>query len=190
MEDLTLWNDFRNGKEQALSYIYYHHAEFLFLYGQKFTDDKELISDVIQDLFYDLIRTRKRLGSTDNIRFYLARSFRRKLSLEIKKSKTKFGELTEKEMNFSINEEMTLDEKSEVLNQGLKELNSKQREILYYKFNCEFSYEQICEIMSISYDSARQMVSRSINSLKKILANHKMLFLALIFRKLYNTAKK
>lgn len=65
--------------EHALSYIYRQNTDFLFFYGKKFTPDEEFILDMIQDLFCDLIKCRKKLGETDNIRLYLMKSFRRKL---------------------------------------------------------------------------------------------------------------
>jgi DNA-directed RNA polymerase specialized sigma24 family protein len=49
---------------------------------------------------------------------------------------------------------------------GLKAISPKQREILFYRFMCDFEYSQICEIMSIKYDSARKQVFRAIQALK------------------------
>ena len=83
--DEQIWDDFRKGKSYALSHIYYQHVQFLFRCGKKFCKDDELVKDTIQDLFFDLIRTRKNLGKTDNIRFYLMASFRRKLGKAMKR---------------------------------------------------------------------------------------------------------
>ena len=96
--DKEIWNDFRKGKNYALSHIYHQHVQSLFRYGKKFSSDDELIKDTIQDLFFDLIRTRENLGKTDNICFYLMRAFRRKL---VKNLKNKFPQ------NFSEDFELT-----------------------------------------------------------------------------------
>ena len=71
------------------------------------------------------------------------------------------------------------------IKQGLQELNAKQREVLYYKFTLGYDYLQIYEIMSITYDSARQTVSRGINSLKQYMSESKLIFM-LIYRRLTN----
>src|SRR6056297_2450614 len=84
-QDKKIWNDFRKGEDYALSRIYFSHVQILFRYGKKFTQDDELIRDTIQDLFFDLIRTRNNLGETDNICYYLMTSFRRKLARTMKK---------------------------------------------------------------------------------------------------------
>lgn len=192
-EDKYIWDEFKNDAEHALSYIYNQNVDFLFYYGKKFTADESFILDMIQDLFYDLIRYRKNLSGTDNIRLYLMKSFRRKLIREIE-NKKKLAQLDsgynlEPKIVFSIEEEMITDEeqsrKIRFIRQGLQELNAKQREVIYYKFTLGYDYSQISEIMSITYDSARQLVSRGINSLKQYMSQNDF-FLILIYRRLRN----
>lgn len=190
-EDKYIWDKFKNDEEPALSYIYNQNIDFLFFYGKKFTIEEDFILDMIQDLFYDLIKYRKTLSETDNIRLYLIKSFRRKLlrGIESKKKLVKLDNVynLEPQIVFSIEEEMITNEeqsrKNEFLRQGLKELNAKQREVIYYKFTLGYDYDQISEIMSITYDSARQLVARGINSLKRFMAENNF-FLMLIYRQL------
>jgi len=190
-EDKYIWDEFKNDTENALSYIYNQNVDFLFFYGKKFTIEEDFILDMIQDLFYDLIKYRKTLSATDNIRLYLMKSFRRKLLRGIE-NKRKFAKLDsdynlEPKIVFSIEEEMITDEDQSRRNKfimlGLKELNAKQREVIYYKFTLGYDYSQISEIMSITYDSARQLVSRGINSLKQFMSENNFI-LMLIYRKL------
>jgi len=189
--DKELWEDFLIGEDYALSHIYYQHVQGLYRYGKKFTNDDELVKDTIQELFFDLIRTRKNLCSTDNIGFYLIASFRRKLAKSIRKSKI-FSNISDEEffkaeIVYSIEKELIdkeeLSEKEKLLQAGFKELAPKQREILYYRYICEFSYEQICEITSLKYDSARKQVFRALKSLRKALSdNSSMVFFIFSFR--------
>ena len=190
-EDKYIWADFKNDANHALSYIYNQNIDFLFFYGKKFTIEEEFILDMIQDLFCDLIKYRKTLSETDNIRLYLMKSFRRKLirGLETKRKTANLDSNynLEPEIVFSIEEEMIIDEeqsrRNKFLRQGLKELNAKQREVIYYKFTLGYDYNQISEIMSLTYDSARQLVSRGINSLKQFMTENNF-FLMLIYRQL------
>lgn len=190
-DDKGLWEDFLKGKDYALSHIYQQNVQGLYRYGKKFSNDDELIKDTIQELFFDLIRTRKNLCSTDNIGFYLIASFRRKLAKNIRKSKifssTGDEEFFKAEIEYSIEKELIekeeLSEKEKLVQTGLKELSAKQREILYYRYICEFSYEQICEITSLKYDSARKQVFRALKSLRKVLGDSSgMVFFVLSFR--------
>ncbi len=192
-EDKYIWDEFKNNAEHALSYIYNQNVDFLFFYGKKFTIDEDFILDMIQDLFYDLIKYKKNLGETDNIRLYLMKSFRRKLLRGIE-NKRKLAKLDsdynlEPEIVFSIEEEMIMSEellrKIKFIRHGLQGLNAKQREVIYYKFTLGYDYSQISEIMSITCDSARQLVSRGINSLKQFMSENNF-FLMFIYRRLIN----
>jgi len=175
--DKKIWDDFRKGENYALSHIYFQHVQMLYRYGKKFSQDDELIKDTIQDLFFDLIRTRNNLGETDNICFYLIASFRRKLAKSVNnKVPLKYSQdeelITEivysAEHDLIGREELTQREKA--VKKALAELSPKQREILFYRFTCNFDYDQICEIMKLQYDSARKQVSRALKAMKKILS--------------------
>lgn len=173
--DLHIWTQFRSGDKSALSYIYHAHVKLLFRYGKKFTSDSDLVKDTIQDLFFDLIRTRGNLGDTDNICFYLMRSFRRRLAVNMKTSESRFRrELYETQplIDYSMEDNLIgqefMAERYRFIHNGLKELNPRQREILFYRFTCNFSYEQICELMSLKYDSARKLAFRAIESLRRM----------------------
>jgi len=175
--DKKIWDDFRKGENYALSHIYFQHVQMLYRYGKKFSQDDELIKDTIQDLFFDLIRTRKNLGETDNIDFYLMASFRRKLAKSVNKKITlEYSgdrELTA-EIVYSAEHELIgreeLSQREKAVKKALAGLSPKQREILYYKFTCNFDYDQICEIMKLQYDSARKQVSRALKAMKEILS--------------------
>lgn len=197
IDEKIIWEDFKKEQEYALSYIYEQNIDFLYFYGKKFSEDKDLILDTIHDLFCYLIQTRKNLGETNNIRFYLITAFRRRLLKEIKNknSQNHVGDnfqLEATDFIFSTEEDLIRNEEDfkrmKIIRQGMNELNAKQREILYYKFTCEFDYDQICAIMAITYDAARQLMSRAINLLRKYLENNEF-YLLFIFRKLKKQKK-
>lgn len=174
--DIRVWDDFREGKEYALALIYHKHIHKLYQYGRKFSADEELVKDSIQELFFDLIRRRENLGQTDNISFYLFASLRRKLKKQAQRNVFTTESSTEKdfvgEIVYSVEHEMIereeLSERELSIQRALKSLSAKQREVLYYKFTCDFSYEEICELMSLKYDSARKLVSRAIAALREV----------------------
>ena len=177
--DARLWADFKKGEKYALAQIYYHYADLLFRYGKKFSADDELIKDAIQDLFFDLIRTRHTLGDTDHIYFYLIKALRRRLfqsqnGANNLKLSDEEAEIQIASIVYSIEDEWIqkeeLSQKEKIIREGLAELSPKQREILYYRFTCDFEYNQICEIMSMKYDSARKMVFRALKTLREHLA--------------------
>ncbi len=190
--DKIIWKNFIDEGEEALSFIYHQNVDFLFYYGKKFTANEALILDVIQDLFFYLISKRQTLGETDNIRIYLLIAFRRRLFDKLKKENRQHELEQEYEQQpqivFSVEEQLIMDEealeKKQELRRSLEKLSVQQREVLYYRFTCGFDYQQICTIMSISYDAARQMVSRSIQQLRKSMVAKGFMFTLLFFRRL------
>ncbi|TKG93879.1 sigma-70 family RNA polymerase sigma factor [Puteibacter caeruleilacunae] len=175
--DIKIWDAFRGGDDAALTDIFYKYAKDLYRYGSKFSKDSEFVKDAIQELFFELIKQRDNLGPTDNILFYLFASLRRKIAKQ-KSNNTSMddpsmGKVMEAEIVYSFEDEMMDNEvqsrREKAIKEGLEKLTSKQREILYYKFTCDFTYDEICELMSLKYNSARKQVSRSLSSLKEAL---------------------
>ncbi len=181
--DKKLWEDFKAGEKYALSHIYYQNIQFLYRYGSKFSNNEDLIKDTLQDLFFDLIRLRSNLGANDNIKFYLITAFRRKLFRNLKKQKITDEKTDflypEAQIVYSAEYEMIgreeLSHREKLVQKALAELSPKQREILYYRYTCDFEYNQICELMDLKYDSARKLVFRSLQSLKKQLSSSEII---------------
>jgi RNA polymerase sigma factor (sigma-70 family) len=175
MDDLLLWKQLKSGDKSALERIFRNEANTLCHYGKKFTPDKELIADCIQDLFIELWRTRETIGLTDHIRKYLLVSFRRRLIKELHKEnkiQTLDPDLHLKnEVAFSVEklwvEQEEATKNSEILTAALKKLSSRQQEILYLKYYCELEYNQIIEIMDLNYQSARNLVTRALEAMRK-----------------------
>jgi RNA polymerase sigma factor (sigma-70 family) len=175
--DRKIWKRFKRGEDSALSDIYHQNIDFLYNYGLKFTRDRDLILDAIHDLYLDLMRTRQNLGDTDNIRLYLLKAIRRRIINEISKSfsytqieNAPFNqEITELNIEEELVKKDSEREDKQKIKRALNQLSSNHREVLYYRFTCEYSYHDICEIMGVGYDTARQHVSRALKALKKLI---------------------
>src|SRR5438477_8459552 len=79
INEFSIWNDFRSGDPSAYSLIYRKYFFALYSYGKKFSSDKELIEDCIQDLFIKIWNNRDNLNDTTSIKYYLFISLKRKL---------------------------------------------------------------------------------------------------------------
>ncbi|MGB9809863.1 MAG: RNA polymerase sigma factor [Caldanaerobacter sp.] len=174
--DYEIWEKFKIGDKSALSYIYFQNFELMFQYGIKFKDDSDFVKDCIQDVFFKLIQAGTKLGSTDNIRFYLFKALKNVIIKELDKNR-KIESVKTEELYFHTsflweeqafeNEKKSLKEKA--LSKALHSLSKRQQEIIYLRYDNGMSYEQISEIMQIKNDSARKLVFRAIQSLRMIL---------------------
>lgn len=174
MNDRLLWDDFRSGSEDAFATIYHRYSVILYQYGFRFTFNQSLIEDAIQDLFIDLVRTRKSVGETDNIKLYLLKSFRRKLIRALKKE-FRYSEEFVSELQFGIHlsreDEMIQNEahrrRLKNLAKALDSVSPRQREAIYLRFRKELDYPEIAQIMDMSLEACRNLVYRAIKTIRQ-----------------------
>ncbi|HKJ41310.1 MAG TPA: sigma-70 family RNA polymerase sigma factor [Sunxiuqinia sp.] len=171
-----MWDNFRvDGSQEALSLIYYEHFDFLYDFALKYTPDRNLIEDCIQNVFGYLLKKRKKLNPVSNLRLYLLQAFRRELfnQLQKKKRMTFSGEITESPDQFSFNgaevqmESEERDQVMQLVQKSIEKLGSKQQEIIYLRFNQELDYPEIAKMLDISVDSCYKSIYRSIKFIKE-----------------------
>ncbi|MDW7693750.1 sigma-70 family RNA polymerase sigma factor [Flammeovirgaceae bacterium SG7u.111] len=169
------WEDFCNGKAEAINFIYQRNIDWLFNYGCQLCRDPELVKDCIQDVFIQLIKYQKNIKPVVSGRAYLLKAlqrevFRKKKSLSKKSTTTlaegvEFGISLPQEMK--IIEDQLTKEKKALINSGLKQLSKKQREAITLYYIEGFSYEEIAYIMELKLTkSARKLIYKAIASLK------------------------
>ncbi|MFY9154334.1 MAG: sigma-70 family RNA polymerase sigma factor [Prolixibacteraceae bacterium] len=176
-DERKVWSMFLKGDNQVLSLIYLQHSNSLFDYGCRFTADKGLVKDCIQDVFCTLIRTRSHLGETDNIRLYLLKSLKRKIIRESSKTGQQNRLLTEDEYQFSLSWTENIDdqlqefdeEKRQLLKDAMLSLTERQKEAIYLRFNRGLEYEEISFVLNLNYQSSRALIHRAIEKLRKII---------------------
>lgn len=169
-----MWDSFiSHDNREAFSLIYFDHYDLLFNFGLKHTSDKQIIEDAIQNTFGYFLKVRKKLGLVNNVPGYLFMSFRRQLLLDLKQKKTLFIEqLSENNFDYFSNPEQELsDEEDEnqlrrVVKECIEKLPAKQQEIIYLKFECDLSYEDISGMLDITVESCHKSVYRSIKSIR------------------------
>jgi RNA polymerase sigma factor (sigma-70 family) len=167
------WDKFRTQNcQECLSAIYLDHYDVLFNFGLKYTTDKQIIENAIQAVFSYFLKVRKKLGAVNNISGYLIQSFRRQLLLELKNQKkiVPFETLHEGFGFFSAQEQDEYmeegDQKLKIVKQIISELSPKQQEIIYLRFNCNLSYEEISSLLEITVESCYKSVYRSVSAIR------------------------
>jgi RNA polymerase sigma factor (sigma-70 family) len=169
-----LWNAFVNGSELALKHLYDTFFDDLFNIGKKYSSDLGLIEDSIQDVYINIWQTRTKINEPKSIKAYLITALRNKIYDRYRKNKNfSTVELTTQDMETDdsfealwISEENHTDINKK-LEDAIAKLSNKQKEIIYLKYEKELSYEEIGDILSINYQSARNLVHRTIVELRK-----------------------
>lgn len=174
------WNQFiHDNNLDALSQIYFHYYDQLFSYGQKHSFNKQAVEDSIQNVYLNLIKHRKNIGEVKNLTGYLLSSFRRQLITDSSKQKNialseqmsldkfDFFKSQDQDISEKENKETTL----KAINDCIEKLSSRQREMLYLKFQSGISYEEIAGMLDISVDSCYKSIYRSVKFIRNELEN-------------------
>jgi len=175
-DDLELWEAFQQDDPGAFTRIYDDFFPLLFNYGCQFTQNREIVKDLIQDLFIDLNEKKGSLGKVRNIKFYLFKSLKRRLMVMLKKQHLPYyPNFLQKVPPFaiSVSHEQHIIEaeedrgKRKALEIAYAQLSERQREVLLYYFYEGLNYEEISELMGFSKsEHARKLVYRSIVKLR------------------------
>ena len=180
LDDVRLWELFREGKEIAFSHIYGTHFEGLFQYGCQFTKNESLVEDALQDMFIELREKRKQTIIQTSVRNYLFTCLRRRILLYKKKSNdytTNFEHsrfrLFDMEISTEqkiIDEQIKSDNKKK-LKEAIKLITNRQREAIYCLYYEGLNYEEIKELMGFTnIRSVRNLVYRALAHMKSALS--------------------
>ena len=174
-ESNDLWKRFLSGDDAAYSRLYTEYVQTLYRYGSRFTSNGELIKDCIQDIFTTLYKDRHRLGPPPaNVKVYLFVSLKNNLVRALQKESR--HEPFEHEIHTFLLEpsveEQFIDNESNRNQQKLIEkilliLTPRQKEIIYYRYIQELELDEICKLMQLNYQSAQNLLQRSIKKIRE-----------------------
>jgi RNA polymerase sigma factor (sigma-70 family) len=173
--DEMLWESFKKGNELALSMIYKKHVQHLYNYGMHTCKNHDLVTDCLQELFFNLWSKRESVASVKLVNSYLFKSFRRLLIHQIvaqRKFSLPFTDTTSvfefiPSFEQTLMEEEAKAEQIKKLYKCIQSLTKGQREVIYLKFFNELTYQEISEITEMQIDSVYNLVSKAIDLLRK-----------------------
>lgn len=175
-DEIQVWKDFKSGNKQAFSQIYNNYVNVLYNYGRKIINDKNIVEDCIQDLFFELWNSKEKLSDTDSIKYYLLKALRIKI-FKVLNKQCKFVEkngISDK-YNFNIvssyeveliDEQISIAQKEKISN-VLTKLSKRQKEAIFLRYFDDLNYEEIASIMSINPQSVHNLIHRAITILRE-----------------------
>jgi len=171
----TLWYQFKEGDSQALGELAKNHYRVLFNYATKFTKDKELIKDCIQDLFLYLWDHRENLQTSPFVTIYLLKSLRNNLFKKLNQERKLIAD--EFNIDLPVSEGTTIEstiievelfyENELKIKTILSSLPKRQQEVIFLKFYEGLGIEEIAEIMDMNRQSVSNLLQRAIQNLKQ-----------------------
>ncbi|MBB2147893.1 RNA polymerase sigma factor [Pedobacter gandavensis] len=183
------WQSFKAGNADSFEYLYKTYAAGLYNYGSKFSKDKDLIKECIQDLFVGIWTRRATLGNPDHLKNYLYKSFRHlvfRKTLQLQNFEVYEEETDTYSFHVSLNMEEAIidgeqrDKVTEQLNMVMAKLTPRQKEAIFLRFYEQLSYEEIAEVMDISVKASYKIMARALGFLKENLSKDDLMLLSLL----------
>jgi RNA polymerase sigma factor (sigma-70 family) len=172
-----IWDKMLTGDRDALGKLMHSYFRPLANYGLRFTTDKEVIKDSIQELFIVVWERRSHLAVAVNVKSYLFSSFRRLLLRTLKKMhKTATLTLDSSYLeNFALI--LGVDDKiiqtehaiklSKHFNILISSLPERQKEVVYLKFFESLSREEISHILEIAPQTVSNILQIALGKLRQ-----------------------
>jgi len=169
------WNKFiEDGDTTSLSQIYIENYDLLYDYGLRYTADVKIVEDSIQEVFISIIKYRKKLGIVKNLQGYLISSFRRQLFINLNNTKKTISidQIPESYFDYFKNPDTEISDKEDLeylhttINECISKLTSKQKEIMFLRFERDIPYEEISAILNISVESCYKSIYRTIKTIR------------------------
>ncbi|WP_143309174.1 RNA polymerase sigma factor [Chitinophaga vietnamensis] len=185
-DESRLWERFCKGNKEAFDSLYYTYFPLLFQYCSKFTADRDLIKDVLQDFFIELFTQSSRRGNIRQLKSYLFVSARRKLLKTLRQQKVRSTLNLEEEDAYDFHLELSADHplihKQQdshlqlVVQQVINQLSNRQREAVYLYFFENIGYDGIADIMSMKeVKYARTLIYRALAEMREAFAGNQQL---------------
>jgi RNA polymerase sigma factor (sigma-70 family) len=155
--------------------LYDKTIDNLFAFGEKFTNDREMIKDCIQDVFVKLYTKKNELDTVINIESYLYVSLRNRINDEFRHNNHTYeNEINDNNIKtlFDESDAFNLEcieekrKKTDKLNEFVKCLSPRQQQIIHLYYIEQRKYDDICRIMGINYQSVRNLMHRSLLKLR------------------------
>lgn len=177
--DKELWNLIRLNDRKAFETIYHRHWSKLMMSAYNVLQDKEVCSDILQDVFTDLWMKR-RTTFIDNLASYLNISVRNSVFKHLRRGyisqrhldsleKITFADATEEMVNFS--------QVKELYEKSLAELPERCREVFILSRSENLTVKEIASQLNISPKTVENQITKALKHLRISMGESLVLFI-------------
>jgi len=170
LTDKALWWKIRNNDNVAFRQLFYKYYQFLYLFALKFVDE-EATKDLVQEVFFELWKNRKKTEITSSLSAYLFTIVKNRCYKYLKEEQKKNGRekdfsliLKQEELNYFINSERSIFEfdVKDRIKKVLEQLPPNCRQVFdESRFN-GLSNKEIAEKYDITIKGVEKHISKAL----------------------------
>lgn len=171
-KELQLWLQVKNNNQKAFNDLYLQTIDLLYLYGYGFSNDKAIIEESIQQVYVDLWMKRNRIEVKSSFRFYLLKTFRRRLvkNIKVKKKVVQIEFAVKEDWRSNIEDQIISQEENKIQQKQLakarESLTPRQEEALFLKFHQNLRSPAIAELMGLQTSAVYKLISTALIRLR------------------------
>ena len=171
----TLVEQFCTGSDRAFAELYDMYVQMLFNYGQRLTDNQELLKDCIHDVFVKVHKHRNDAKGIRNFGSYLVISLKNRLLDEFRRQTFSTPNEVEsyeyRQAKEDVERDYLNDEREQMqcaqVAHLMRNLTRRQRQAITLYYLEERKYDEICDILQMNYHSVRNLMHRGMLKLRE-----------------------
>ncbi len=173
-DDAALWRAFKKGDRKAYEQIFDEYFPAMRQYGRSLQPDKEVLNDCIQDVFLKIWQSKENLSDVISIKAYLFRALKMRLITVQEKELQKTAVFEKEPVELSYESFLVAwqddEEAKQKLARVVQKLTKRQQEAIHLRFYEQMEYEQIGQVMQVSYQGVRNLIYHALRFLRENLA--------------------
>lgn len=178
ISETELWIKFTEGDTDAFSRIYDLYVDEMYRYGMKIASDQDILTDAIHDVFVKLFSAVRLPADIRSPKAYLFRSLRGQIYDNMKRE-SRLTSISLDDIPFNVEWRLSDDAACEVDNRAeteekykraLSAMTDRQKETVYLHYTLGFSFEETAALMEMNVQSVRNLLSRALAKVRKIMS--------------------
>ncbi|GGB79578.1 RNA polymerase sigma factor [Dyadobacter sediminis] len=174
-DEINLWRKMLEGNTSCYEQLVGRTYGLLFQYGCRFSSDREMLKDCIQDVFLEIWEKRNVLNPQIPPRAYLLASVRRRIHRVMQRNRVQTTDNIEKSLSdfnveFSAEYLFIQSEQDQQLAKRitcvLNELPRRQQEAIFLRFFNDLERDEIADIMDIHPQSVSNLLQSAFRTIK------------------------
>lgn len=177
LSDTILIQKIRDGCEKAFREMYDRYHIQMFYIAKKYVKEPNLAEDVVQDIFVKVWEKRHKLDHVQSVKGYLFTMVKNHVLNMLRDRKSELISISgvaEKKLPVQnlTDDEIQYREYKTVLNEGVKELSDRKREVFEMRTKKGLSNSEVAEILQIHVRTVKTHYHISSKFIRSYLRNH------------------
>ena len=168
---MELMTHVRDGDVRQLAHLFDRHHVRLYNFYLRLTGRRDVSEDMVQDVFYRMLRYRQSYNPEGDFMAWMYRLARNVHRDRFRKWRHELSSPVEQEEPAAADpgptEQLEQKEHADLLQKALSRLQAEKRELLILSRYQELPYESIAELLGCSVGAVKVRVHRAMNDLRK-----------------------